>query len=65
LVADGDKVSVGKPAVKGAKVSLKVVKDMEKGEKLDIYKFKSKSRYKKHIGFRPQHTRILVEKISI
>ncbi len=65
LVADGDKVKVGKPVVKGAKVAFKIVKDVEKGEKMDIYKFKAKSRYKKHVGFRPQYTRILVGKISI
>lgn len=65
LVADGDKVKVGKPVLKDAKVTFKVVKDVEKGEKIEVYHFKAKSRYKKHTGFRPQYTRILVEKISI
>jgi len=65
LIADGDSVKVGKPVLKDAKVTFKVVKDVEKGEKVDVYHFKAKSRYKKHTGFRPQHTRILVEKISI
>jgi len=64
LVADGDKVQVGKPVVKDAKVTIKIVKDMEKGEKIEVYHFKAKSRYKKHTGFRPQFTRVLVEKIS-
>lgn len=65
MTVDGDKISLGKPLVKGAKVGLKVVTELEKGEKIEVYKFKSKSRYKKHTGFRPQHTRVLVEKISI
>lgn len=65
LVADGEKVSVGKPVLKDTKVTLKIVKDMEKGEKIEVYHFKAKSRYKKHTGFRPQYTRVLVEKISI
>ncbi len=65
LVSDGEKVSVGKPVVKGAKVTFKVVKDVEKGKKVDIYHFKAKSRYKKHTGFRPQYTRIKIEKISV
>lgn len=65
LVADGEKVEIGKPTVKGAKVVLKVVTELEKGEKVDVYHFKAKSRYKKHTGFRPQYTRVLVEKISI
>lgn len=65
LVSDGEKVNIGKPSVKGAKVSLKVVKDVEKGKKIEIYKFKAKSRYKKHTGFRPQYSRVLIEKISL
>ena len=65
LVADGEKVSVGKPVVAGSKVTFKVLSELEKGEKVEIYKFKAKSRYKRHTGFRPQYTKILVEKISI
>lgn len=65
LGVNNDKVEVGKPTTKNTKVTLKVVADMEKGKKLEIYHFKAKSRYKKHTGFRPQHTRLLVEKISI
>lgn len=63
LFVDGDKVEVGKPTIK-KEVKLKVVTEVEKGEKLDVYKFKAKSRYKKHIGFRPQYTRLLVEKVG-
>lgn len=63
LVADGEKVSVGKPTLKIA-IKLKVLSEMEKGEKIEIYKFKAKSRYKRHTGFRPQYTRLLVEKIG-
>jgi len=64
LVKDGKEVKVGTPVVTGAKVAVKVVTELEKGEKLEIYKFKAKSRYRKHTGFRPQYTRLLVEKIS-
>jgi large subunit ribosomal protein L21 len=64
LVADGEKVSVGKPVLKDAKVTLKIVKNLEKGEKIEVYHFKAKSRYRKHTGFRPQYTRVSVEKIS-
>lgn len=65
MVVDGDKVEVGKPVLKDAKVTLKVVTEIEKGEKVEVYHFKAKSRYRKHTGFRPQYTRVLVEKISI
>ncbi len=63
LVADGDKVEVGKPTLK-KEVKFKVVSEMEKGEKVEVYKFKAKSRYKRHTGFRAQYTKLLVEKIG-
>lgn len=63
LVVDGEKVGIGKPSIKTS-VKFKVITDLEKGEKIDIYKFKAKSRYKKHIGFRPQYSRLLVVSIS-
>lgn len=64
LTVDGDMVKVGKPIVAGAKVSLKVVTEMEKGEKINIFKYKAKSRYRKRMGFTPKFTRLLVEKVS-
>jgi len=63
LFVDEDKAKVGKPVLKDVKVKTKVVTELEKGEKIEIYKFKAKSRYKRHTGFRPQYTRLLVEKI--
>jgi len=63
MVVDEEKVLIGKPEVKGAKVVLKKIGD-EKGEKIDVIKYKAKSRYRKHIGFRPQYSRIRVEMIS-
>lgn len=65
LFADDGKVKVGKPVLKDVKVKVKVLAEMEKGEKIDVYKFKAKSRYRRHTGFRPQYTKLLVEKISI
>lgn len=64
LFVDGEKTKVGKPVLKDIKVGLKVVTDLEKGEKVEIYKFKSKSRYRRHTGFRAQYTRLLIEKFS-
>lgn len=57
-------VEVGKPVLKNVKVKIKVVTEIEKGKKLRIFKYKAKSRYRKRIGFRPKHTRILIEKVS-
>lgn len=64
LVSNDGKVSVGKPVVKDAKVTLKVVKEEEKGEKIHVRKYKAKSRYRKHVGFRASLTRLLVQKIA-
>lgn len=63
LVVDNDKVKVGNPKVVGVKVALKVLGE-EKGKKIDVYKYKAKSRYRKHTGFRPLYTRVKIEKIS-
>lgn len=63
LISKDGKVKVGKPTVKDAKVAIKVLGE-EKGEKIDVLKYKSKSRYRKHIGFRSQLTRLLIQKIS-
>ncbi len=63
LIVDGDKTEVGKPVLTKTGLKIKIVTELEKGEKIEVYKFKAKSRYRKHIGFRAQYTRLLVEKI--
>ena len=64
LVVNNEKVEVGKPIVKEAKIKIKVVKEEEKGDKITVLKYKAKSRYRKKRGFRPKYTRLLIEKIS-
>jgi len=64
LVADGETAKIGTPTVDGAKVTFKVLKDLEKGEKIDVLKYKSKSRSRKKIGFRHQFSKLQVTKIS-
>jgi large subunit ribosomal protein L21 len=63
LVVDGEKVSVGKPVVKNAKIKFKILGE-EKGEKISIQKYKAKSRYRRKMGFRPQYTKLIIEKIT-
>lgn len=65
LVVNDEKISVGKPILASAKVKIKIIKEEEKGEKIHVRKYKSKSRYRRHIGFRPKFTRLLIEKISV
>ena len=63
LTVDGDKVLVGTPLVKGAEVKVKILEEV-KGEKIHVMKYKSKSRYRKHTGFRAVYTKLLVEKLA-
>lgn len=63
LTVNEDKVKVGTPIVKDASVEFKVLKNYQ-GEKLKVFKYKSKSRYRKTTGFRPQLTEIQITKIN-
>jgi len=63
LVRDGEKVEIGKPFVEKAKIAFKK-EETVKGKKIDVFKYKAKSRYRKHIGFRPLYTPLVIEKIS-
>jgi large subunit ribosomal protein L21 len=62
LIADDKETNVGMPTVKNAKVEFTVLKNY-KGKKTTIFKYKSKSRYRKTMGFRPQLTQIQITKI--
>ncbi len=42
-----------------------IVEELVKGTKIDVIKYKAKSRYRKKIGFRPQFSRILIEDIKV
>lgn len=63
LLVNEDKVEVGTPVVKDANVKTKVLEAEVKGDKVHVLKYKSKSRYRKHTGFRAVYTKLLVEKI--
>lgn len=64
LVADDGEAKIGTPTVAGSFVEAKVL-GSEKGEKIDVVKFKAKARYRRHTGFRPQYTRVKIDSISI
>lgn len=63
LTVDGDKVKIGTPTIKDASVEFKVLKNFQ-GKKIKVFKYKSKSRYRKTNGFRAQLTEIEITKIS-
>ena len=64
LVSDGDKVSVGTPYVKGAKVQI-VVEDSFRDKKVLVLKYKSKKDYHRLIVHRQQYTNFRLEDIVL
>jgi large subunit ribosomal protein L21 len=62
LLLSGDTVKVGSPYVKGASVKA-VIQDHVKGDKIIVFKYKSKKDYRRKQGHRQRYTLIKVEDI--
>ena len=62
LLANGDKISVGAPAIDGAQVGVKVLKQF-KGNKVIVFKKKRRKGYRVKNGHRQALTEIQVENI--
>ena len=62
IVADGEKVTVGKPFVEGVKVVATSQGD-GKGKKVIVFKYKPKRRYRNKTGHRQLYTRLAIDKI--
>lgn len=62
LIADGDNITVGKPVIEGAKVVAKADSN-GRGEKIIVFKYKSKVRYRRKNGHRQSYTRLSIDKI--
>ena len=63
MVADGDKVTIGNPVVEGAKVTA-TAKENGKGDKVIVFKYKAKVRYRRKNGHRQQYTRLSIDSIT-
>ncbi|MBI2055389.1 MAG: 50S ribosomal protein L21 [Candidatus Sungbacteria bacterium] len=63
LVADGEKVEIGQPLVKGAKVEAKVLKQ-GRYKKKNVLKYHRKTRYHKKKGHRQPFTEVEILKIN-
>ena len=63
LIGDGDKVTVGAPAIDGAQVGAKVLKHL-KGDKVIVFKKKRRKGYRKKNGHRQSLTEIIIESIA-
>lgn len=64
LIADGDKVTVGAPVVKGASVQATVVRH-GRAKKVIVFKYKSKAHVRRKTGHRQNFTALRIDKISI
>lgn len=63
LVADQGTVKVGTPVVEGAEVTARV-DDHFRGEKIVVFKYKPKKRYRRRMGHRQSLTRLTITGIS-
>ena len=63
LVGDGDAVQLGQPTIAGARVVAEVVAH-EKGDKIIVFRYKRKVRYRRKTGHRQRLTRLLVKDIA-
>lgn len=63
LISDKDKIVVGNPVVAGASVEAEFVKNIS-DDKVEVFKFHAKKRYKKTYGHRQQYSIIKVLNIK-
>jgi large subunit ribosomal protein L21 len=63
MISQDGEIKVGKPYLKDMKVTLNIDSQL-KGEKIEGFKYKAKSRYRKRYGYRPQLSRVTVKKIG-
>ena len=63
LVADDSSVNVGKPYITGSKVTGKVL-TQQRGEKLTVFKYRAKSRYRRKTGHRQSETVVEILEIK-
>jgi large subunit ribosomal protein L21 len=62
LVADGKKVTAGNPVIADAKV-MATAKESGKSDKIIVFKYKPKVRYRRKNGHRQQYTRLSIDSI--
>jgi large subunit ribosomal protein L21 len=62
LVGDGETVKVGTPLVRGAMVRAEVLSE-QKGEKIIVFRYRNKKRYRRRTGHRQRYTQIKINEI--
>jgi len=64
LVKDNDKAMIGSPYVDGAKIEAEVL-DSGRSDKVRIYKYKRRTKYRRRQGHRQQYSEIKINKIVV
>ncbi len=62
LLIGGEKVHVGSPLVEGARVQAQVLGSV-KGDKIVVFRYRNKKRYRRRTGHRQQYTSIKISDI--
>ncbi len=62
LLQDGEKILIGSPEVKGAKVIAEVLSH-GKAEKIIVFKMKKRKNYRRKTGHRQAYTELLIKKL--
>jgi len=63
LVAEDGDIKVGQPAVEGASVKATVVEQF-RGQKIFVWKYRPRKRYRRRQGHRQSYTRLRVDDIN-
>ena len=64
LVSDGTTVKIGQPTVTGARVLSQIVAQT-RGEKIDVFKFKRRKKYRRKTGHRQELTQVRISEIVV
>src|SRR5579885_1944795 len=62
LISDGDALNIGSPTIPGARVVAEVI-DQGRAQKVTVFKYKRKTRYRRKVGHRQPFTRLAVREI--
>ena len=64
LIKDNEKISIGKPYIKNAKIELEVMSHL-RDKKIIVYKMRPKKKTRRKMGHRQELTRVMVKSIKI
>lgn len=64
LIANGDNIQIGQPAVSGALVKATVV-EQYRGKKIFVWKYRPKQRYRRRQGHRQSYSRVRIDEIVL